>query len=308
MLLDQRPVVTVCVCTYKRPERLLMLLGSLAVQTFPLSKVEVVVVDNDSLASAREAVERFTRDHPALAIRYAVEPDPGISYARNRTVSMAAGDLLAFVDDDEIAAPDWLQELVSCIERHACDAVVGPVLPEYPPGTPQWVLSSRFFERPRFAQNAKLLGGDGRTGNSMVRRSSALRRSPWTFDPRLAKTGGEDCDFFRWLEASGGAFIWCDTAVVCEEVPVARQSLAFILERSLRSSVTYWRPLYTQNSWLWVAGKSALGLILGFCFALAGLFVFPVSRAYAVRAWARAMKAVGRLAALSSVELTGYGK
>ena len=105
------PLVSVCVGTFKRHGLLPLLLASLARQTLGLAQFEIVVVDNDAAGSAAGAVAEFGQMHPAVRLTYSVEPVSGLSHARNRTVRMARGQLLAFIDDDSrpspIGWPSW---------------------------------------------------------------------------------------------------------------------------------------------------------------------------------------------------------
>lgn len=306
MTLTPTPLVSVCVCTYKRPHLLAKLLESLLAQTLAHAEFEVVIADNDSAASAQAVVDQFTTAHPALRIRYEIEPQQGISFARNRTVAMARGAWLAFIDDDEHAVPQWLTELLACQREYQADAVMGPVLPIFPTGSAHWAVQSGFFERPRFESGTRLPWRETRTSNALVGAHWASQRQPYSFSPELAWSGGEDTDFFKWMDAAGGRFVWCDTAPVAEEVPLQRQTLGFILERSFRSSVTYWRALYPQHSLLWRYREAAWGLVGGVGMLVLGLLHLLRGRGYAVPVWSKSMKAFGRIAALSRVKLVGY--
>lgn len=306
MTLTPTPLVSVCVCTYKRPHLLAKLLESLLAQTLAHAEFEVVIADNDSAASAQAVVEQFTAAHPALSIRYEIEPQQGISFARNRTVAMARGEWLAFIDDDEHAVPQWLTELLTCQREYQADAVMGPVLPIYPVGSARWVVQSGFFERTRFETGTRLPWRETRAGNALVHSKWAKQRQPHAFDERLAWMGGEDTDFFKWVEDAGGQFVWCDSAPVAEEVPLQRQTLGFMLERSFRSSVTYWRALYPQHSLVWRYREAAWGLVGGLGMFILGTLNLLRGRGYAAPVWSKGMKAFGRVAALSRVKLVGY--
>ena len=98
--------VSLCIATYRRADRLALLLGDLTAQ----SRVpdEVVVVDNDAAGSACEAVERRRALGGPFPIIYDVQPQKNISLTRNLTVQHATGDWVAFIDDDERAPVDWL--------------------------------------------------------------------------------------------------------------------------------------------------------------------------------------------------------
>ncbi len=306
MTAQNTPEVSVCICTYQRPALLLHLLESLAKQTFPLARFEVIVVDNDKSASARQAIMQAAQLYPELAVRYEIEPNQGIAYARNKTVALATGELLAFMDDDEWAVSNWLSDLVESMKKLEVDAVLGPVIPQYPAGTRAWVIKSRFFERPRFATGTFIGSNTCRTGNALVKAYRLKSRQRAPFDERLAQSGGEDHDFFRWLEGQGGKFIWCDTAEVREEVPLVRQTLAYMLERGLRVSTIYWQKINQNRSKLRAVAEALLGVGIGIGFAVLGLCLFPAGLHRAARSWVISAKGFGRVIALTDSQLVGY--
>jgi len=300
------PEVSVCICTYKRPALLLQLLESLAKQTFPLASFEVIVVDNDKSASARQVIMQTAQRYPALAVRYEIEPIQGISYARNKTVALAAGELLAFIDDDEWACSNWLSDLAASMAKLKVDAVLGPVIPKYPAGTRAWIVKSRFFERPRFVTGTYIGSDSCRTSNALVKARWVKSRQPLPFEERLAQSGGEDHDFFKWLEGQEGKFTWCDTAVVYEEVPLVRQTLGYMLERGLRVSAIYWQNMNQNRSKLRAIAEALLGIGIGIGFAVLGCCLFPVGLHRAARSWVISAKGFGRVIALADTKLVGY--
>lgn len=306
MPMQDPPKISVCVCTYKRPELLGQLLDSLSKQTFPLSQFEVIVVDNDQSASARSVVDEAIRLHPDLYMRYDIEPIQGISYARNRTVALSKGELLAFIDDDEWAVSNWLSDLVANMTKLEVDAVLGPVTPKYPACTRAWVINSRFFERPRFATGTFIGSENGYTCNALVKTCRVKSRQPAPFDVRFARSGGEDYDLFKWLEDQGCKFVWCDEAEVCEEVPSIRQTLGFVLERGLRVSTTYWQNINRNRSRAHAVAEAFLGAGIGIGFAMLGLCVFPAGLHRTVRCWVISAKGFGRVIALTEIQLVGY--
>jgi len=76
----------------------------------------IVVVDNDRLRSAEEVVKEFTVAS-SIPIRYCVEPQQNIAMARNRAVSNASGDFIAFIDDDEFPQGRWLVTLFQACQK-----------------------------------------------------------------------------------------------------------------------------------------------------------------------------------------------
>jgi len=306
MSIQTFPRISVCVCTYKRPQLLGKLLDSLHKQSFPLNEFEVVVVDNDKLGSARRAVDESMQLRPALEISYDIEPVQGISYARNRTVALARGELLAFIDDDECANPSWLLNLVHTMDACDADAVLGPVLPLYPAATSAWVIRSGFFDRPRFVSGTVIRSEACRTGNALVMAGKVKSRQPKPFDDCFAQTGGEDQDLFRWLEDQGCRFVWCDQAVVQEEVPEDRLKLGYMLKRGLRGSSSYWQIINQKRSRARAFGEAILGIGIGLIFAVWGILVIPAGLHRTVRKWLVSAKGFGRVIALTEYKLTGY--
>lgn len=305
--MNESPLISVCVCTFHRPALLAELLTSLSVQSKTGFEFEIVVTDNDAAGSARPTIESFRAAHPELVLRYEIEPRAGISHARNHSVAMARGNFLAFIDDDETAAPDWLAELLACQQATHADAVLGPVLPVFPPGSRQWAIDSRLFERPRYPNQSRIRSNDGRTGNALVSSAWARSRQPQCFAEHLAHSGGEDYDFFKWLEAEGGNLTWADSATVSEVVPLSRQCVGFVLERRFRASVTYWRGIYADSSWRRAVMEVAKGLLGGTAYLIAGTppALFG-NLAVAMPRWVKAMNGFGRIGATTRIRLSGY--
>ena len=132
-------LISVIICTYKRPEFIPKVLESLVSQEINGSfDMEVLVIDNDPNGSARQAVARMEsklRGH----LRYIHEPARGKSNALNRGIREAKGDIIAFTDDDVILDRKWLLSLARCFQETGCDCVGDRVLPGFPESTPQWV-------------------------------------------------------------------------------------------------------------------------------------------------------------------------
>src|SRR5258708_4600442 len=119
--------ISVCVCTYKRPHLLKRLLETLSDQdTDTLFTYSVVVADNDQLQSAKAVVSDFAASS-SVSIKYCVEPQQSIALARNKAVENARGDYIAFIDDDEFPAKNWLLILFKTCEEYRVDGRPGPV-------------------------------------------------------------------------------------------------------------------------------------------------------------------------------------
>ncbi len=223
--------ISVCVCTYQRPVLLGRLLTSLLEQqSNGLFTYEVVVTDNDQAASAKEVVEKFAKESH-LHVTYSVEARKSISFARNRCIERANGDYIAFIDDDEFPAKDWLLRLFETCSRQKVAGVLGPVRPHFDSEPPAWLIKGRFCERPEHETGFVMPWSETRTGNVLFEKKIVEGIDP-IFLPQFA-AGSGDQDFFRRMMEKGHKFIWCNEAVAYEVVPPARWTRQYMIERAL---------------------------------------------------------------------------
>ena len=268
--------ISVCVCTFRRPDALLRLLRSLGRLDSATPRHEVIVVDNDAGRSGEAPVEQARAE--GLDVRYLVEPIRGIARARNRSLEPAAGEYVAFIDDDEEADPEWLLELWYEVIRHGADGGLGPVIPRFDDRTPRWLIDGRFFERPRPPTGTILEAKQTRTGNALIRRRP-LMAHPGPFDERFDFTGGEDGDLFARLIAGGCRIIAVDSAVVHEHLTLARASVPWLLQKRFLGGIGAARlyaaavPPASRRRW-----QRLRPLASGIALSAAGLLVFPASR------------------------------
>jgi succinoglycan biosynthesis protein ExoM len=227
--------ISVCICTYKRPQFLRRLLNELQTQkTNGLFTYSVVVADNDKLQSANPVVQEFATASSIL-IKYCVEPQQNIALARNKVVSTAVGDFIAFIDDDEFPSKHWLLTLFTTCEEYNVAGVLGPVKRHFDETPPKWVLKGMFYERPTYPTGFVIRWDQGRTGNVLLKKE-IFDAADKHFNPDFR--AGSDQDFFRRMIESGHVFIWCDEAVAYEVVPPIRWNRKFMLKRALLCGAT----------------------------------------------------------------------
>lgn len=237
---DQTTHISVCICTYKRPQLLKRLLDDLGTQdTNGLFTYSIVVADNDQLRSAEALVSDFAAASN-IAVTYCVEPQQSIALARNKAVQNATGDYIAFIDDDEFPVKHWLQTLFAACDKFGVDGVLGPVKPLFREGVPGWIVKGRFYDRPCYQTGLVLAHGQTRTGNVLLK-EHVLRDTNSPFRPEFR--AGEDVDFFRRAIEQGRVFIWCNEAVVYEAVPPSRWKRLYLLRKALlRGACAALRP------------------------------------------------------------------
>src|SRR5690606_26113921 len=115
----------------------------------------------------------------------------GVANARNAAVSAAKGELIAFLDDDEEAPPDWLAALLAAQARHDADVVFGPVRGRTPRELRRHrAYFERFFSREGPAEEGVIDHYYG-CGDSLLRRA-ALPDRDRPFSAIRNHIGGED--------------------------------------------------------------------------------------------------------------------
>jgi GT2 family glycosyltransferase len=147
----QRPQIAVVVPTYRRADRLERLLGALAAQTIDPARWELVVVDNASHDPAVDQLtQRLTELVPCAAVALVIETNRGPAAARNRGWQATEAPVVAFVDDDVVPDPGWLEAGLAAFAEPAVGVVQGRTrLPDgvVSEALPPWSIT-REIDRP----------------------------------------------------------------------------------------------------------------------------------------------------------------
>ena len=198
-------IASVVICTRDRPDDLRNAL--LAASRVTQGGHELIVVDN---ASTSDATKRVVEDFPRA--RYIREPRPGLNVARNRGVSEATGEIVAFTDDDVIVEPEWLDALLANFGDSRVMCATGLTLPLELETEAQELFEdhcsfSRGFRRRTFdgqCDNPLAVGPVGAGANMAIRRDVLTRIGG--FDECLdagtpTRSGGDHEMFVRILSA-----------------------------------------------------------------------------------------------------------
>ena len=224
-VLAHAPNITVIVCTRERPERLTTCLQSLIAQDYP--NFSVLVVDNfPTTERTKDVIDRLA----SPLITYAVQPQKGLSRAKNLAVELVGDGIIASIDDDETADPHWLAELArGFAENPEADAVTGVMAPgELETWAQVWFEQFgghnklRGFTPAVFSpQTAHIqsplypLPSFGSGGNVAFRAASLARIGGFdiALGPGTASMSNEDTRLFTDLLCSGGTVVYQPTAV-----------------------------------------------------------------------------------------------
>jgi glycosyltransferase involved in cell wall biosynthesis len=271
------PLVSVAICTRDRAETIGATLQSLERQTY--RNIEVLVVDN---TPSSDATERLVRAAFPYA-RYIHEPRRGLNHARNRAVAEAHGPIIAFIDDDAIADPAWVDALIAAFDTPDVMCVTGLVAPARL-DTPGQELFERFGYSKGFSRlvfnlaapppDMPIFPYKGYLGTGC---NCAFRREVFgqvgLFDPRLDMgtpvPGGGDHDLFARVIRAGYSLVYDPNPVVFHnhledwDVVIARLGeyqeafIAFMLKSILADRV-YAAPLLCHMI-VWYIRRTARG-------------------------------------------------
>lgn len=178
-----RPFVSVIIPVYNDAANLRLSLDRLRRQTWPMDRKEVIVVDNgssDDLAAVRA-------EHPEVV--WLAEPKPGSYAARNAAIAQARGQVLAFIDSDCLALPDWMEKGVGrLLGPPAVDIVGGSVRSvARDPARPTWAETYDLvlaFPMEEYVKRDRFAGA----GNLFTRRAAFDQVGPFRAD---LKSGGD---------------------------------------------------------------------------------------------------------------------
>jgi len=132
-------MLSIIVCTYNREKYIYKTLESIAKNDFHYDKYEIVLINNNSTDNTELECFCFQKKFPEVNFRYFIETKQGLSYARNRGIEEADGDVLIYVDDDAVVNKEYLR---AYYELFANDkqlyAAGGPIIPIYETKPPKW--------------------------------------------------------------------------------------------------------------------------------------------------------------------------
>lgn len=226
----------IAICTYRRPDglaRVLKSLDSLTSDPAADQNVVVIVVDNDPAGSAASTVAKWDESF-RFPLTYVSEPRKGLANARNAALAQARAskaDRLAFIDDDEMASPGWLEALNDSMDRTAAAIIAGPTYPLFQRPPDSWTPIRGYAYVPLLRQGA---AQDASSANILI----DLEKVNITFDPIFNESGGEDTHFVTRVMNAGERIGWAPAAIVWDAIPVTRMKTSWLLRRWFRTGVT----------------------------------------------------------------------
>lgn len=262
------PRASLIVCT-RDPHRgrLARVLAALAAQTVPAPEWELVLVDN---GSAIPLGQENLPPHPDN-LRVVVEPSPGLTPARLAGIDAAGGELLVFVDDDNVLAPSFLAEALAAFATDPkLAAAGGPVRPEFESPPPEWTkeFSPLLALRDLGAASKRVAGAADAPwpdfapvgAGLCIRRSAArhyaelVRHDPArrSFDRRAGQlTSGGDNDMVFTALHAGGDVAYLPPLALVHLIPAARLEADYLARLNFAIQRSWVRVLALHGQCPW---------------------------------------------------------
>jgi glycosyltransferase involved in cell wall biosynthesis len=240
--LDNVTDLSVVICSHNpRIDYLTRVLAALKGQTLPKDRWELLVVDN---ASADSVADHFDISWHVNG-RHVREGQLGLAHARLRGIAQARGGLLVFVDDDNVLAPDYLEQALKIGQEHPFLAAWGgTVHPEFETSPEDWTrphwekLAVRDIRKPTWSNDAALWRtqpcGAGMCVRTVVARIHQVELAKDPVRKSFGRKGesllsGEDTDLVLMGERLGLGWGTFPQLVLDHLIPTHRLTEAYLL-------------------------------------------------------------------------------
>jgi starch synthase len=250
----------VVICTYNNAAVLERVLHGLAAQRPAPGPWGVLVVNNNCSDGTREVVQRHLRSGAVPGLRMVDEPTQGLTPARRCGVHATSAPWIAFVDDDCLLEPDWIEHAMTFARSHpSCGGFGGRVVPTYATAPPPFMVRYGWvFAEQDLGESAVAV--DCLVGAGMVLNRCALEESGWPdepyFDDRKGSKliSGGDVEIALRVAGTGRALWFTPGCEMQHVVPARRLSTAYLMRMTCGLGISFslahaltWRG--SRRSW-----------------------------------------------------------
>ncbi len=228
---------------------------SLKQQNIDKNTFEVIVVDNNSIDITKDVVQQFILS--GLNVIYAYESNISLCASRNKGVRLSRGDIIAFMDDDALASPNWVHEIIKTYQIILADCIGGKVDLIWEDKRPSWLTEDLFSYMSQLHYNTpdiKVI----RRPDYLVGTNISFKRNVFDkvgfFSEGFSRKGeglltSDELDFCIRLEKVGGLIYYSNSIQMSHVVMKSRLSKIYFLRRAFWQGVSDAR-LDIKHGWL----------------------------------------------------------
>ena len=232
--------VVICVYTEDRWDQIIAAVDSVRAQTLPSAETIIVVDHNPAL------YKRLVGAAPDVTVVENHEVN-GLSGGRNTGAAQSQGEIIAFLDDDAIADPDWLRYLAQAYADPAVKGVGGLTVPTWESGRPPWMPEEFYWV---VGCNYRGMPPSGVPVRNLLGANMSFRREVFGlvegFQPGIGRTaskrpfGGEETEFcIRLGQRSPGSLLVMEhRAKVCHFVSDGRCRFSYFISRCYAEGIS----------------------------------------------------------------------
>lgn len=258
--------LSIIICSYNRAQALKLVFNDLESQIKNQNDIEIILVDNNS----KDGTKTLPDLYPKLKIKYILESNQGLSFARNSGIKAAQGDLIAFIDDDIRLDDNWLEEIYKlAINTKSEDLVAygARVIPQWQSTLPKWLklegkyaITQSVFPGHDYGEEIKTYPFTYKAFNVQNPLGACIIFSKKIFDKfgyfredlGVGVGGGfylhEDTEFMRYLANHQVVIKYLPQIIVYHPVPESRMSKQYIREWYMKSAFSFYYLAYKPRA------------------------------------------------------------
>lgn len=226
--------VLLAICTFKRPNIFSKCLETVSKLILPENiKVELLVIDNDEEASAKEIVQNFQAS-AKIKVNYFIEKNRGLSNARNRLIAEAVNicaSHVAMFDDDILLPENWLVNYINYYNNNEDSVIITAAsYAAFTEKPPKYIEKNDLFKCSTTKKTGQIRN-DAASGNVFFP-ISIITDLNLKFNNEYVFMGGEDGKFFEEASNKGATIVWCNDCFNRELNSSDKINIAWIIKRS----------------------------------------------------------------------------
>ena len=227
-------MISVIICTYNRFESLQNTLNSISEMYIPKGLTwELIVVDNNSTDKTMDVVHDFMGSSRSN-IRCVLEKKQGLSHARNRGISEAKGEIIAFTDDDVFVEKYWLANIAEAFRKYDAACIGGRIFPIWEKPKPKWLTQNLYNylalldygDTPFYLDHSNIWGANFAIKADMFKKHGIFEVNLGRIPGKLY--AGEETNFFAKLLNAGEKLLYYPDSIVHHFIPKNRISKKYL--------------------------------------------------------------------------------